>query len=66
VILIKAFNMSTDELVGFIRFQYDNDENCMVGLKVVNFNATLPFSSLGTGATSKATDSGQTGQHGEG
>jgi hypothetical protein len=66
VILIKAINMNTDELIGFIRFQYDKDGNSVGGLKVANFNVTLPFSSLGTGATSKATDSGQNGQHGEG
>jgi beta-glucosidase len=36
------------------------------GLEVANFKATLPYQSLGTGATSKASDSGQTGQHGEG
>jgi hypothetical protein len=66
VILIKAINMSTSELVGFIRFKYDKDGNSRGGLKVANFNATLPFSSLGTGATSKAADSRQTGQHGEG
>jgi len=36
------------------------------GLKVVNFEATLRFSDLGTGSTSKARDPRQTGQHGDG
>jgi len=33
---------------------------------IANFNATLPYRALATGATSKATDFGQTRQHGEG
>jgi hypothetical protein len=66
VILIKAINVRTNKMVGFIRFQYDKDGNSVGGLKVANFNAALPYSSLGTGATSKARASGQTGQHGEG
>lgn len=38
----------------------------MGGLKIVNFEATLKFSDLATGSTSKADESGQTGQHGDG
>jgi hypothetical protein len=66
LILIKAFNTSTNEMLGFIRFEYNKSGNSVGGLKMVNFQATLPYASLGTGATSKAYDSGQTGQHGEG
>jgi hypothetical protein len=66
VILIKAINVTTNKMVGFIRFRYDDDGNSVGGLKVVNLNVALPFKSLGTGATTKATDAGQTGQHGEG
>jgi hypothetical protein len=66
VILIKAINMRTNTMAGFIEFQYDEEENSVGGLKVANFRAALPYSSLGTGATSKAADPGQTGQHGEG
>jgi beta-glucosidase len=35
-------------------------------VKVVNFNASLPYKALDTGSTSKASDSGQTGEHGKG
>ncbi|KAH7075389.1 hypothetical protein BKA63DRAFT_511401 [Paraphoma chrysanthemicola] len=67
LILVKAFKRDGTRLLGFIRFQYDkNGEGIGGGLKIANFNATLPFRSLGTGATSKASDHGQTGQHGEG
>jgi hypothetical protein len=66
VILIKAVKASTSELLGFIKFQYGRDGYSVGGLKIANFNATLPYRSLGTGATPKAYDSRQTGQHGEG
>ena len=66
LILIKAFAANDNILRGFIRFQYDKDGYCVGGLKIANFKATLSFRSLGTGATSKATDAQQTGQHGEG
>ncbi|KAH7090748.1 hypothetical protein FB567DRAFT_546909 [Paraphoma chrysanthemicola] len=67
LILVKAFERDGTRLLGFIRFQYDkNGESIGGGLKIANFNATLPFRSLGTGATSKHADNEQTGQHGEG
>lgn len=66
VILITAFQADSDEVLGYIRFQYDKDGLCVGGLKIANFKATLPYRSLGTGATSKAGDIEQAGQHGEG
>ncbi|KAH9875419.1 hypothetical protein J1614_004911 [Plenodomus biglobosus] len=65
-ILIKAHASNSTELLGFIEFKYDKDGYCIGGLKMVNFQATLQYRNLGTGGTTKATDRGQTGQHGEG
>lgn len=65
-ILIKAIKTHSEKLLGFIQFRYNKDGNCVGGLKLANFKATLPYRSLGTGATSKAADNRQTGQHGEG
>jgi hypothetical protein len=65
-ILIEAHHPDTEELLGFIKFAYDKDGYCVGGLKIVNFEATLKFRNLGTGATTKAHDDGQTGQHGDG
>ena len=66
VISITVQHPVTSNLLGFIRFQFDKDGYCVGGLKMANFKATLPYDALGTGVTSKAHDSGQTGQHGEG
>ena len=66
VILIRALQAGSDQVLGFISFKYNKDGYCVGGLKIVNFNASLPLQALCTGATSKALDSGQAGQHGEG
>ena len=66
VILVAVHAPNTEKLFGFIRFQYDKDGYSVGGLRLVNFNATLELCDLGTGSTTKARDSGQTGQHGEG
>jgi hypothetical protein len=66
VILVKAFQSGSDQLLGFILFKYTKEGYCIGGLKIANFNAALEYGSLGTGATSKAADSNQSGQHGEG
>jgi hypothetical protein len=66
VILVKAFQSGSDQLLGFILFKYTKEGYCIGGLKIANFNAALEYRSLGTGATSKAADSNQSGQHGEG
>ncbi|KAI4632043.1 uncharacterized protein J4E87_001513 [Alternaria ethzedia] len=65
-IIIEARHPDNDNLLGYIHFKGDKDGNCVGGLKVVNFEATLRFSDLGTGSTSKARDPRQTGQHGDG
>jgi hypothetical protein len=66
IILIEARHPETKDLLGFIQFKYDKDGYCVGGLKIVNFKATLKYRNLGTGATTKADDDGQTGQHGDG
>jgi len=67
IILIKAFKNDDDnQLLGFLLFKYNKEGHCIVCLKIANFNAALAYRSLGTGATSKAADSNQSGQHGEG
>ncbi|KAF1944274.1 hypothetical protein EJ02DRAFT_510403 [Clathrospora elynae] len=66
VMLIAVPKPATSEPLGFIRFKHDKDGYCVGGLKLVNFNAILAYRTLGTGATTKARDAGQTGQHGEG
>jgi hypothetical protein len=53
-------------LLGFIQFRCDKEGYCVGGLKIVNFKATLKYCDLGTGATTKAHDNGQAGQHGDG
>ncbi|KAI4666318.1 uncharacterized protein J4E79_002355 [Alternaria viburni] len=66
LILIEAHHPETKELLGFIQFKHDKDGYCVGGLRIVNFKATLKYRNLGTGATTKAYDDGQTGQHGDG
>lgn len=66
VILIKAFTAESTELFGFISYKYNKEGYCIGGLKVANFKAALQYRSLGTGATTKAVDPNQSGQHGEG
>jgi hypothetical protein len=51
-------------LLGFMRFQRDDDDNGV--LEVTNFNAKLYLSHLSIGGTTKATDGTQTGKYGEG
>jgi len=65
-LIIEARHPDNENLLGYIHFKGDKDGNCMGGLKIVNFEATLKFSDLATGSTSKADESGQTGQHGDG
>lgn len=65
-ILIEVRHPDTEDLLGFIQFKSDKDGYCVGGLKIVNFKATLRYGNLGTGATTKAHDHGQTGQHGDG
>ncbi|OAL50232.1 hypothetical protein IQ07DRAFT_510130, partial [Pyrenochaeta sp. DS3sAY3a] len=66
VILISATHPKTQDLLGFIRFEYDQNGLSVDGLKMVNFSATLEYQMLGIGTTTKAKNSNQAGQHGEG
>jgi hypothetical protein len=66
VILIEVRHPESRDLFGFIRFQSNKDGYCVGGLQMANFKATLRYRNLGTGGTTKATDDGQTGQHGDG
>ena len=63
VILIEVRQPNTQELLRFIRFQSNKDGYCVGGLLMANFKATLKYRNLGP---TKATDEGQTGQHGDG
>jgi hypothetical protein len=64
-IRIDSLDPDTEQLLGFFHFKWDKDGYCVKGIKMANFNATLPYHALATGATSKAAGSGHTGQHGE-
>jgi hypothetical protein len=65
-ISIEVFRPGTQDLLGFVRFEYNKDGLSVGGLKMANLKASLEFHTLSTGGTTKARDSGQTGQHGEG
>jgi hypothetical protein len=66
LIQITVPHPDTQELLDFISFKRDKDGYCVGDIHMVNFNATLRYNDLDTGATTKYRDSKQTGQHGDG
>lgn len=67
LVLIQVYRPGTKQLLGFIRFGYDQDGySTGGGLKIANFGASLQGYTLRTGGTTKVGDDQQTGQFGEG
>ena len=67
LILIEVFKPGTRELIGFIRFAYDQEGLSIEGgLKIANLNASLQGLQLCSGESTKSGDDNQTGQFGYG
>ncbi|KAI9712720.1 MAG: hypothetical protein M1820_001341 [Bogoriella megaspora] len=62
--LITASHPRTGGILGFMYFNWDEQENGI--LQMVNYNSRLQRRHLSLGATAKSKDNSQAGQHGEG
>jgi hypothetical protein len=49
-ISIEVFRPGTQDLLGFVRFEYNKDGLFVGGLKMANLKASLEFHTLSTGA----------------